>query len=88
MPQVGFERTILVFERTETIHALVRAVTLISHKCIYPLRFLKILLKHSILYDVYDFSTATQFDPHISITAGPSTPRKHKLFQGHKTNLI
>jgi hypothetical protein len=30
MPQVGFEPTILVFEREKTVHALDRAATVIS----------------------------------------------------------
>jgi hypothetical protein len=31
MPQVGFERTIPVFERTKTVHALDREATVMSY---------------------------------------------------------
>jgi hypothetical protein len=60
MLQVGSERTIPVFELADTVHDLVRAVTVIGDKCVYPLHFLEILLQHPILY-VYDFSTAIHF---------------------------
>jgi hypothetical protein len=36
MPQVGFERTIPVFERAKTVHALDRAATVIGQKYNIP----------------------------------------------------
>jgi hypothetical protein len=35
MPRVGFERTILVFERTKTDLALERAATVMGENCVY-----------------------------------------------------
>jgi hypothetical protein len=37
MPRVGFGRTIPVFERTKTIHALDRAATVIGSAAVYAL---------------------------------------------------
>jgi hypothetical protein len=36
MPRVGFEPTILVFERAKTVHALDRAATVIGKTLIIP----------------------------------------------------
>jgi hypothetical protein len=49
MPQLGFEPTILVFERAKTIHALDSAAT-VPHICIYLSVFLSISVCH-----VYSF---------------------------------
>jgi hypothetical protein len=38
MPQVGFESTISVFERAETVHALGRAAIVIGVQMIYSLQ--------------------------------------------------
>jgi hypothetical protein len=63
VPLVGFEPTILVFERAKTVHALDRAATVISTKilanCGFPLSeyvenyiyFLSCVLK---VYNIYD----------------------------------